>query len=157
MENITARTWPKRSVIADSGLRRMVQHTPRTRSRRVGPLFCTNPSMARHSQTRIKSPANTNVWRMGPHFSQVETTLTATKSELERCQHDLGRPEGEAVIDSVARGAWRRKLTNMSCRFSFAPTRPESIDITPCSPRRAILPDAGRAEEARYCGNNGQT
>ena len=27
----------------------------------------------------------------------------------------------------------------------------------PVGPRRATLPDAGRAEEARYCGNNGHT
>ena len=26
-----------------------------------------------------KSPANTNGWRIEPHFSQAETTLTATK------------------------------------------------------------------------------
>ena len=31
------------------------------------------------SKTRIMSPANTNEWRMGPHLSQAETTLTATK------------------------------------------------------------------------------
>ena len=32
------------------------------------------------------------------------------------------------------RGAWRRKLTIMSCRFALAPTRPESTDMTPSSP-----------------------
>ena len=31
------------------------------------------------SKTRITSPANINGWRMGPHFSQAKTTLTATK------------------------------------------------------------------------------
>ena len=40
----------------------------------------------------------------------------------------------DAVIDSVARGAWRRKLTTMFCIFALAPTRPESTDMTPCSP-----------------------
>ena len=79
MENITDPYLAKEAG-ADSGSRKMVQHTPPMRRlRRGGPLFCTNPSTACRSKTRIKSPANTNGWRMGPHFSQAETTLTATK------------------------------------------------------------------------------
>ena len=105
----------------------------------------------------------------GKHKSflkMISVKFTWPQSKLERCQHDLGLPEGGVVIDSVARGSWRRKLTTMSCRFAHAPTRPESTGMLSYlgrnlrrqgSPRRATLSDAGRAEESRYCGKNGLT
>ena len=77
----------------------------------------------------------------------------------------LRRPEGGAVIESVVRGAWRRKL-----RPADLPSCPQGQNRQTClllraqpstpgfrGPRRATLPDAERAEEARYCGNNGHT
>ena len=102
--------------------------------------------MARRSKTCIKSPANTNGWLMGSHFSQAEIISTATKWGLERCQHDLGRPEGGAVIDCRA-GCMAQKTNYLG----------RSLRRLGSRSKKSTLPEAERAEEARYCGNNGHT
>ena len=76
IENITDPSLAKeigqcRQRLAENGLTYPIQEEIKKR--------CTNPSTARRSKTRIKSPATINGWQMGPHFSQAETTLTATK------------------------------------------------------------------------------
>ena len=105
---------------------------------------------------------------MGPHFSQAEITWTATKWELERYQHDLGRAEGGAVID--CRAGCMAQETNNHLLQIFPRVHKARIDrhdavlsYLGCNlrrqrgSRRAALPEAGRAEKARYCDNNGHT
>ena len=80
MENITDPYLAKeigqcRQRLTESG----TTYTTQEEIKKRGPLFCTNSWTARRSKTRIKSPANTNGWLKGPHFSQGEITSTVTK------------------------------------------------------------------------------